>query len=57
MLLDEAVRLAGFRVVALYAIVVMSLEEPDTLGLPRGSPLVLGIGKDCIFMASDATYY
>ncbi len=54
--LDEAVRLALTRVVGAYAIVVMSLEEPDTLIAARkGSPLVLGIGKGEYFMASDAT--
>lgn len=54
--LDEAVRLALTRVVGAYAIVVMSLEEPDTLIAARkGSPLVLGVGKGEYFMASDAT--
>lgn len=54
--LDEAVRLALTKVIGAYAIVVMSLEEPDLLIAARkGSPLVLGIGKDEFFMASDAT--
>jgi glucosamine--fructose-6-phosphate aminotransferase (isomerizing) len=54
--LEEAVRLALTKVVGAYAIVVMSLEDPSLLIAARkGSPLVLGIGKDEFFMASDAT--
>lgn len=54
--LDEAVRLALTRVVGAYAIVVMSLENPNLLIAARkGSPLVVGIGKGEFFLASDAT--
>lgn len=54
--LDEAVRLALTKVVGAYAIVVMSLEDPKLLIAARkGSPLVVGVGKDEFFMASDAT--
>lgn len=54
--LDEAVRLALTKVIGAYAIVVMSLEEPDLLIAARkGSPLVIGIGDKEFFMASDAT--
>jgi glucosamine--fructose-6-phosphate aminotransferase (isomerizing) len=54
--LDEAVRLALTKVVGAYAIVIMSLENPNLLIAARkGSPLVIGIGKDEFFMASDAT--
>jgi len=54
--LDEAVRLALTKVIGAYAIVIMSLENPDLLIAARkGSPLVIGIGKDEFFMASDAT--
>ena len=54
--LDEAVRLALTKVVGAYAIVVMSLENPDLLIAARkGSPLVVGVGKGEFFMASDAT--
>jgi glutamine---fructose-6-phosphate transaminase (isomerizing) len=54
--LDEAVRLALTKVVGAYAIVVMSLDDPNLLIAARkGSPLVVGIGKDEFFMASDAT--
>ncbi|MFW5759701.1 MAG: glutamine--fructose-6-phosphate transaminase (isomerizing) [Cyclobacteriaceae bacterium] len=54
--LEEAVRLALTKVVGAYAIVVMSKNDPDTLIAARkGSPLVLGLGKDEYFLASDAT--
>ncbi len=54
--LDEAVRLALTKVVGAYAIVVMSLENPELLIAARkGSPLVVGVGKGEFFMASDAT--
>ncbi len=54
--LEEAVRLALTRVVGAYAIVIMSLDDPDLLIAARkGSPLVIGVGKDEFFLASDAT--
>lgn len=54
--LDEAVRLALTKVVGAYAIVIMSLEDPNLLIAARkGSPLVIGVGKDEYFIASDAT--
>jgi glutamine---fructose-6-phosphate transaminase (isomerizing) len=54
--LEEAVRLALTKVVGAYAIVIMSHEDPNLLIAARkGSPLVIGIGKNEFFMASDAT--
>ncbi len=54
--LEEAVRLALTKVVGAYAIVIISLEEPDLLVAARkGSPLVIGVGKNEFFLASDAT--
>jgi glucosamine--fructose-6-phosphate aminotransferase (isomerizing) len=54
--LEEAVRLALGEVVGAYAIVVLSKNEPNKLIAARkGSPIVLGIGKDEYFVASDAT--
>ncbi|OJJ20364.1 glutamine--fructose-6-phosphate aminotransferase [marine bacterium AO1-C] len=56
--LEEAVRLALQKVVGAYAIVVMSRKNPKQLIAARkGSPLVIGIGKDKgeYFIASDAT--
>ncbi|MCH7412028.1 glutamine--fructose-6-phosphate transaminase (isomerizing) [Belliella sp. R4-6] len=54
--LEEAVRLALNQVVGAYAIVIINLDEPDTLIAARkGSPLVIGVGKGEYFLASDAT--
>ncbi|HLP21263.1 MAG TPA: glutamine--fructose-6-phosphate transaminase (isomerizing), partial [Chitinophagales bacterium] len=55
--LDEAVRLALNEVIGAYAIVIISKNDPaKMIGARKGSPLVVGIGKDGeYFMASDAT--
>lgn len=54
--IDEAVRLALTKIIGAYAIVVLSKDDPDTLIAARkGSPLVVGLGKDEFFLASDAT--
>lgn len=54
--LEEAVRLALTRVVGAYAIVVIDREAPEKLVAARkASPLVIGIGQQEFFVASDAT--
>jgi glucosamine--fructose-6-phosphate aminotransferase (isomerizing) len=54
--LEEAVRLALNKAVGAYAIVVVDRDSPDKLvGARKSSPLVLGIGNNEIFLASDAT--
>lgn len=54
--LEEAVRLALSKAVGAYAIVVVDRESPDKMvGARKSSPLVLGIGSNEIFLASDAT--
>jgi len=54
--LGDAVRVALNQVVGAYAIVVLSKTNPDELiAAKKGSPLVIGIGTDEFFMASDAT--
>jgi glutamine---fructose-6-phosphate transaminase (isomerizing) len=53
--LEEAVRIALNQVVGAYAIVLVSKDEPDMLVAARkGSPLVVGIGNDDFYLASDA---
>jgi len=53
--LEEAVRIALNQVIGAYAIVVISKDNPDMLVAARkGSPLVVGIGNDEFFLASDA---
>jgi glutamine---fructose-6-phosphate transaminase (isomerizing) len=54
--LTEAVRIALNHVIGAYAIVVVSEENPDLLiAAKKGSPLVIGIGKNEFFIASDAS--
>ncbi|SDY02376.1 glutamine--fructose-6-phosphate transaminase (isomerizing) [Hymenobacter psychrophilus] len=54
--LEQAVRLALHEVVGAYAIVVLSKDNPGQLIAARkGSPLVVGIGENEFFLASDAT--
>jgi glucosamine--fructose-6-phosphate aminotransferase (isomerizing) len=54
--LEEAVRMALNEVIGAYAIVIISENNPDKLIAARkSSPLVIGIGKDEFFVASDAT--
>lgn len=53
---EIAVRLALTKVVGAYGIVVICRDEPNTLIAARkGSPLVIGVGDDEYFIASDAT--
>ncbi len=54
--LEEAVRIALKRVVGAYVIILLDEDNPDTLIAARkGSPLVIGIGKNEHFLASDAS--
>lgn len=54
--LEEAIRIALKRVVGAYVIVLIDKDSPDTLIAARkGSPLVIGIGKNEHFLASDAS--
>ncbi|MEM6316367.1 MAG: glutamine--fructose-6-phosphate transaminase (isomerizing) [Bacteroidota bacterium] len=54
--LEEAVRVGLTKVVGAYAIVVMDKNEPDKLVAARqSSPLVVGIGEDEFYLASDGT--
>ena len=53
---EQAVQIALAQVVGAYGIVTFCSEEPDKLVAARhGSPLVLGIGEDDYFIASDAS--
>jgi glucosamine--fructose-6-phosphate aminotransferase (isomerizing) len=54
--LATAVQLALNEVVGAYAIAVIDLDYPDVIVAARkGSPLIIGIGDDEYFLASDAT--
>jgi glucosamine--fructose-6-phosphate aminotransferase (isomerizing) len=53
---EEAVRMALTQVVGAYAIVILSKSNPNYLiGAKKGSPMVIGIGDNEHFIASDAT--
>jgi len=52
----EVIRLTLTQIIGAYAIVVMYAENPDTIIVARkSSPLVIGIGNNEYFVASDAT--
>ena len=54
--LEEAVRIALKRVAGAYVILLLDEDHPDTIVAARkGSPLVIGIGKNEHFLGSDAT--
>jgi len=51
----DAVRRAAKRLVGAYAIAVVAKKDPGTVvGARAGSPLVVGVGQDENFLASDA---
>lgn len=54
--LVEAVRIALNRVHGAYAIVVISSDDPNKIiAAKKSSPLVIGMGEDEYYLASDAT--
>jgi len=54
--IEEAVRIALNQVIGAYAIVILSKGSPNKIIAARkGSPMVIGVGKDEFFVASDAT--
>lgn len=53
---EKAVRLALKQVVGTYGLAILHSEEPDRIIIARkGSPLLLGIGDEEMFIASDAS--
>lgn len=53
---EIAVRLALTKVIGAYGLVVMCSDEPNKLiSARKGSPLVIGVGNEEYFIASDAT--
>ncbi len=52
---EAAVRLALKQVTGTYGLAIVNRQEPDRLYVARnGSPLVIGVGADEVFVASDA---
>lgn len=53
---EQAIRLALKQIVGTYGLAIMNEETPDRIFIARkGSPLLLGIGDDEMFIASDAS--
>ena len=53
---EEAVPMALNHVIGAYALVIMDKDEPDKMIAARkGSPLIIGMGEDEYFVASDAS--
>lgn len=51
---EAAIKAALQRVVGAYGLAIVCADEPDTLyGARKGSPLVVGLGDDEYFLASD----
>lgn len=56
--IEEAVLATASRLQGSYALAVISAKEPDRIVLARNeSPLVIGIGQDGIYCASDTTAF
>ncbi len=56
MKLGHAVQAALKQVIGAYAIVVLDKNDPDSIvAAKKGSPMVIGIGSDDFFIASDAS--
>lgn len=52
----EAVRVSLNYIVGAYAIVILDKNQPDTLiAAKKGSPMVIGLGEEEFFIASDAS--
>jgi glucosamine--fructose-6-phosphate aminotransferase (isomerizing) len=53
---ETAVQLALQQIVGTYGLAILNREEPDQIIVARkGSPLLLGVGEDEMFIASDAS--
>jgi len=54
--MGHAVQAALKQVIGAYALVVLDKNDPDTIvAAKKGSPMVIGIGSDDFFIASDAS--
>tara|TARA_R100001143_G_scaffold63605_1_gene73846 strand:- start:75052 stop:76893 length:1842 start_codon:yes stop_codon:yes gene_type:complete len=53
---EQAIRLALKQIVGTYGLAILNIETPDKIYIARkGSPLLLGVGEDEMFIASDAS--
>lgn len=53
---EQAIRLTLKQIVGTYGLAIVNIDEPDKIYIARkGSPLLLGVGDDEMFIASDAS--
>lgn len=53
---EQAIRLALKQIVGTYGLAILNIETPDKIYIARkGSPLLLGVGENEMFIASDAS--
>ena len=53
---EQAIRLTLKQIVGTYGLAIVNIEEPDKIYIARkGSPLLLGVGDNEMFIASDAS--
>ena len=53
---EQAIRLALKQIVGTYGLAILNIETPDKIYIARkGSPLLLGVGDNEMFIASDAS--
>ncbi len=50
---EEAIKLATKEIVGRYALVIINKKSDKTIGVRKGSPLIVGIGNKEFFIASD----
>lgn len=53
---EQAIQLTLKQIVGTYGLAIVNIDEPDKIFIARkGSPLLLGVGEDEMFIASDAS--
>ncbi len=50
---EDAIKLATKEIVGRYALVIINKESEKTIGVRKGSPLIVGVGNKEFFIASD----
>lgn len=50
---EESIKLATKEIVGRYALVIINKESDKTIGVRKGSPLIVGVGNKEFFIASD----
>jgi glutamine---fructose-6-phosphate transaminase (isomerizing) len=50
---EDAIKLATKEIIGRYALVIINKESKKTIGVRKGSPLIVGVGNKEFFIASD----